>query len=116
MNEIEVIGNLLEDPAIRYLKGHQPVTYLRLGTDYNAKNYVKYKKGYTVLPIISWDEQILRYYMKNNRCYIHGQIVDVVWEENPSQYEQVFEARLIFKIDRTYKPKWRQWDEQRSEK
>lgn len=97
VNKVILIGNVGQDPAIRYV-GHRPVAEFSLAT--TERGYVN-KEGAQVPErtewhrIVMWDNNATlaeKYIRKGSRLYVEGKLRTRMWEDRTAVKHTVTEV------------------------
>jgi single-strand DNA-binding protein len=106
LNKIMVIGNVGNDPEMRFTPNGKPVTSFRLATNrfFNASDGER-KRETEWFDVITWDRQAEscnQFLTKGQRVYVEGRLRTRSWEGQDGQRRfrvEIHASRVIF-LDR----------------
>lgn len=99
INKVELLGNVGNDPEMRYTSGGTAVTRLRLATERYRRDNDPETDWHN---IVVWDklaEAVAQYVEKGQRLYVAGRLVQNTWDGDDGQRRyrtEVYAQDLVF--------------------
>jgi len=96
INKVQIIGNLGEDPQIRYTQSNVAVANLSIATTEKYKKDNEWKEKTEWHKVVLWDrlaEICQEYLRKGSKVYIEGQLQTRKWEDKEGNTKYTTEIR-----------------------
>jgi len=105
LNKIEILGNITQDPELRYTANGTPVTNFGVATNRSYKSGEEWKEEVTFHNIVVWStdaEMLTQRARKGTRIYVQGRIQTRSWDDNQGQkqYRTEIVAERVILLDR----------------
>lgn len=98
LNEVTLIGNLGQDPELRYTGKGQPVCNLSLATTYKPKEGAEQTEWHRVVAWRTDAENCSKYLKKGRQIMVRGRIATRVYEKDGQRRTatEIMAERIIF--------------------
>lgn len=97
VNRIFLVGNLTQDPQLRYTSGGTPVTTLRIAANTSFKDKTgELRKETCFINVVVWGQlaEVCNQYLQKGRAvFVEGRLQSRSWQDNEGRKRSTIEVR-----------------------